>query len=100
MKSTFLLLFLTSSPDLNYGSYSNPQYDKLVGDSDFIRDPALRLQTLAKAEQILLDDVGVIPLYNDVTRDMVSPQVVGWIPNPANFNRSRWLSLNRAVVTI
>jgi oligopeptide transport system substrate-binding protein len=94
----YLFLFLSSSTDLNYGSYSNPRYDKLVAGSDFIHDPAERLRAMAEAEQIFLDDVGVIPLINDVTRDMVSPQVKGWIPNPVNINRSRWLSLDRSVV--
>ena len=41
--------------------------------------------------------MGVIPLYHDTTRDIVSPQVKGWISNPINFNRSRWLSLDRGV---
>jgi ABC-type transport system substrate-binding protein len=50
---------------------------------------------MAEAEQILLDEAGVITLYNDTTRDLVSPQVQNWISNPANFNRSRWLSLDR-----
>jgi oligopeptide transport system substrate-binding protein len=94
----YLFLFLSSSADLNYGSYSNPRYDKLVAGSDFIHDPAERLRAMAEAEQIFLNDVGVIPLINDVTRDMVSPQVKGWIPNPVNINRSRWLSLDRSAV--
>jgi oligopeptide transport system substrate-binding protein len=96
----FLFLFQTSSPDLNYGGYSNPVYDELVAQSDHIRDPAARLRAMARAEQVLLDDVGVVPLYNDVTRDLVSPQVKGWISNPVNFNRSRWLSLDRSVTRV
>ena len=90
----FLFLFETSTVELNYGGYSNALYDKLVAQSDGIRDPQARLQAMARAEQQLLDDCGVIPLMHDVTRDMVSPQVSGWIPNVVNFNRSRYLSLN------
>jgi oligopeptide transport system substrate-binding protein len=93
----FLFLFQTSSTDLNYGSYHDVRYDRLVAQSDVIRNPGLRLQTIAEAEQLLLDDCGVIPLLHDVTRDMVSPQVKGWIPNVVNFNRSRYLSLDRSV---
>ena len=95
----YLTLFQTSTTDLNYGSYSNPRYDNLVAQSDTIRDPAARLTALAQAEQQLLDDCGVIPLMHDVTRDMVSPQVSGWIPNVTNFNRSRYLSLDRSIQT-
>ena len=52
---------------------------------------------MAEAEQLLLDRTGVIPFYHDVTRDIVSPQVKGWVSNPADFNRSRFLSLDRSV---
>ncbi|HWU55960.1 MAG TPA: peptide ABC transporter substrate-binding protein [Rhizomicrobium sp.] len=93
----YLFLFETSSTDLNYGSYSNANYDRLVAQSDTIRDANVRLQVMARAEQQLLDDCGVIPLMHDVTRDMVSPQVSGWVPNVANFNRSRYLSLDRSI---
>jgi len=93
----FLFLFQTSTTDLNYGSYSNARYDRLVAQSDTIRDAGARLEVIAQAEQQLLDDCGVIPLLHDVTRDMVSPQVRGWIPNVANFNRSRYLSLDRGI---
>ncbi len=50
---------------------------------------------MADAEQILMDEMGVIPLMHDVTRDLVSLQVGGWIPNVTNINRSRYLSLDR-----
>jgi oligopeptide transport system substrate-binding protein len=96
----FLFLLLTSSADLNYSNYSNPRYDQLVTSSDFVHDPAERQKTMAEAEQILLDDVGVITLYNDTTRDLVSPQVQNWISNPTNFNRSRWLTLDREIVSV
>ncbi len=96
----YLFLFLTSTTDLNYSQYSNSRYDQLVANSDFIHDPVERQKTMAEAEQILLDEVGVITLMNDVTRDIVSPQVQNWISNPTNFNRSRWLSLNRDIVSV
>ena len=96
----FLFLLQTSSTDLNYGLFSNPQFDAMVEQSDHIRDPAARLALMAQAEQLMLDHSGMIPFYHDVTRDMVSPQVKGWISNPADFNRSRWLSLDRSVQSL
>lgn len=92
----FLFLFETATTDLNYGSYSNARYDALVAAADRIRDPQARLKSMADAEQILMDQMGVIPLMHDVTRDLVSLQVHGWIPNVTNFNRSRYLSLDRS----
>jgi oligopeptide transport system substrate-binding protein len=93
----FLFVFQTENADLNYGAYSSAKYDALVAGSDFIHDPDARLKALADAEQVALDDVAVAPLLHDVTRDTVSPQVKGWIPNPTDFNRSRFLSLDRGV---
>jgi oligopeptide transport system substrate-binding protein len=55
---------------------------------------------MVQAEKRVIDDVGLIPLMHDVTRDTVSPQVKGWIPNPVNFNRSRYLSLDRSIQSI
>jgi oligopeptide transport system substrate-binding protein len=93
----FLFLFQSNNKDLNYSAYSSPRFDGLVSQSDHIRDAAERLEVLAQAEQVMLDDVAAIPLFDDVTRDLVSPQVKGWIGNPTNFNRTRWLSLDRGI---
>ena len=55
---------------------------------------------LQQAEQTLLDDVVIAPVYFGVTRDLVSPQVKGWISNNINTNRTRYLSLDRSVTTV
>ncbi len=93
----YLFLFQTNNKDLNYSNYSNAKFDALVDRSDMIREAEERAKILTEAEQIMLDDIAAIPLYDDVTRDIVSPQVKGWIANPSNFNRSRFLSLDRSI---
>jgi len=93
----YLFLFETSSTDLNYGLYSNPKYDALVAASDYERDPARRALLLQQAEQLVLDDAAVVPVYFGVTRDLVSLQVKGWVSNNVNINRTRFLSLDRSV---
>ncbi|HUJ02879.1 MAG TPA: peptide ABC transporter substrate-binding protein [Rhizomicrobium sp.] len=92
----FLFLFQTSTTDLNYGLYSNPKYDAVVEASDYERDAAKRAKMLGNAEQILLDDEAVVPVYFAVTRDLVSQQVRGWVSNNVNINRTRYLSLDRS----
>jgi oligopeptide transport system substrate-binding protein len=52
---------------------------------------------LGQAEQILLDDAAVAPVFFGVTRDLVSQQVKGWVSNNVNINRTRYLSLDRSV---
>jgi len=93
----YLFLFQSSTKDLNFGDYNNPKFDSLVGRSDMERDPAVRSDLLEQAEQTLLDDAAVIPVYFGVTRDLVSTEVRGWISNNLNINRSRYLSLERDV---
>jgi oligopeptide transport system substrate-binding protein len=93
----YLFLFERSTPDMNYGFYANPKFDALVAQSDQTRDAHARAGLLEEAEQILLDDAAVLPVYFGVTRDLVSPQVKGWISNNINVNRTRFLSLDRTI---
>src|ERR1700678_1302969 len=92
----FLFQWLGGHNSMNYGAYDNPQYDALVGRSDRTPDPAERGALLEKAEQILLDDMIIAPLFNDVSRNLVSPAVLGWYGNDIDINRTRYLRLDRS----
>jgi oligopeptide transport system substrate-binding protein len=96
----YLTLFQTATTDLNYGGYSNGAFDALVDLSDQQREPAAREISLRHAEQMLLDDSAVVPVYFGVARNLVSPQVKGWVDNNVNIHRTRYLSLNRAIRTV
>ncbi|HWA31117.1 MAG TPA: peptide ABC transporter substrate-binding protein [Rhizomicrobium sp.] len=93
-----LFLGQTSSKDMNNGCYSNPKFDALVSQSDYIRDPAQRAQVLAQAEQIMLDDVAFAPVFYAVSRNVVSKQVRRWVDNNIDVHRTRYLSLDRKIV--
>lgn len=96
----FLFLFQTSARDLNNGAYANPRYDRLIAQSDQERDPIARGRLLEEAEQMLLDDVAVAPVYYQVSRNLVAPAVRGWYGNDINVNRTRYLSLDRTRVAV
>ncbi|MBV8975838.1 MAG: peptide ABC transporter substrate-binding protein [Alphaproteobacteria bacterium] len=96
----YLYLFQASTADMNYGGYHNPKYEALVTRSDTIADAAVRTLVLEQAEQILLDDVAIAPVFFGVSRDLVSPQVKGWISNNINTNRTRYLSLDRRITSV
>ena len=96
----YLFLFCVSSTDLNLGGYNSHKFDALMSASDNERDAAKRLGLLEQAEQVLLDDNAVAPVFFGVTRDLVSPQVKGWISNNVNFNPSRYLSLARDIPNV
>ena len=96
----FLTLGSVSAPDLNYGDYANPQFDSVLDRSDRERDVETRLALLRQAEQLLLDDVAVAPVFFGVARDLVSPQVKGWKDNVLNVHRTRFLSLDRSIRSV
>jgi len=96
----FLRLGQTEDRALNDGAWSNSRFDALLARSDTIADAKARGALLAQAEQIMLDDAAVAPVYFGVTRTLVAPAVKGWIDNPVNIHRARWLSLDRTRPTV
>ena len=54
---SFLANFETNSP-MNHGGYSNKNYDELLKDSS-----SKRWQELKKAEKLLINDMGVVPIF-------------------------------------
>jgi oligopeptide transport system substrate-binding protein len=87
---TFLDLLQSDSGN-NYGKYASAKFDALYAKANQTLDVAGRGALLRQAEQVALDDLGVIPVRFIVTQDIVEPYVKGWIPNVRDFNRSRWL---------
>lgn len=96
----YLYIFQSQTTNMNYGNYSNPEFDALVDRSDNERNPQRRELLLQQAEQVLLDDAAIAPVYFGVTRDLVSPQVKGWIGNNINVNRTRYLSVDRTITDV
>lgn len=78
----------TTGASYNYGKWSNKTYDKYVSASKTTASTSDRFDDLAKAEQILLEEQGVTPLYHPVEAWMVKPSVKGVIYNSAGANYS------------
>lgn len=76
----------TSNNSNNNGKWSNKQYDKLIADSKTTTDTDTRFNDLAKAEQILLKDQGVTPLYYQTQAWLVRPSIKGIVYNAAGAN--------------
>jgi oligopeptide transport system substrate-binding protein len=88
---TFLDLFKSDTGVQNYGDYRNPAYDALLAQAAEERDLGRRARILARAEQIMLDDATISPIYFVVNRNLVSPRISGWIDNATDTHRARWL---------
>jgi oligopeptide transport system substrate-binding protein len=93
--SNFLDLFMTDNPN-NKGLYSNKRYDALMAQSRNELDLEKRAQIMAQAEQILLDEHGVIPIWFWVSPDLYRPYVKNWTPNANNIHPARWAYIDGA----
>ena len=69
-------------------------YDGLLAKSRTETDSAKRMELLARAEQQLLSDVPVIPIFFRASKRLVKPYVEGYQANPLEHVASRDLRLN------
>ncbi len=97
---TFLGLFRSDTGQQNYSAYANPRYDALLDKADLESDAQKRGRILAEAEQLLLDEEGILPVFQVVSRALVSPRITGWTDNVENFHRARWVCLKPAAVGV
>lgn len=59
---TFLEIFTSTSGQNNAG-YNNPKYDELIKKSKTEKDASKRLEILHQAEDVLMEDMPIIPVY-------------------------------------
>jgi oligopeptide transport system substrate-binding protein len=88
---SFLYLQQSATGSQNYGDYSNPKYDALLKQADNEVDGKRRAAILRQAEGIMLDDAPIAPIYFYVNKNLVSPQITGWVDNIVDWHRSRYL---------
>jgi oligopeptide transport system substrate-binding protein len=88
---TFLGLLKSDTGAQNYGDYKSATYDALLDASDHEPDARKRADILAEAEQVMLNDEALIPVFYVVNRNLVSAKITGWDDNVGNFHRARWL---------
>jgi oligopeptide transport system substrate-binding protein len=76
----------------NYGRYSNPQFDDLMRQASAELDLVKRAGILHEAEKIAMDEFAAIPIYWYVSKNLVSPKIQGFVDNPSDIHRTRWLT--------
>jgi oligopeptide transport system substrate-binding protein len=89
------LNLLSTGVDMNYGRWSNPQYDALLKQGSAQTDLKKRAELFKQAEQLALDDSAAIPIYYYVSRSVVSPKIAGYEDNVQDIHRIRWLSFKQ-----
>lgn len=85
--STFLDL-LTTTHGANDGKYSNPKVDSLMRASKTAGDPSA---IYAEVEQILAEDMAIIPIYHYANTFLLSSDMRGW---PYNNVENNWYARN------
>ena len=89
----FLYLLETRTGANNYGRYSNPEYDRLMLEAEVTSDLKKRAKIMQKAEQLAMDDQPVMPIYHYVSKNLVSQRVQGFVDNPKDIHRWRYITL-------
>lgn len=82
---SFLDLFTSTNPE-NKGKWKNTSYDKLIADSKTTASTSKRWDDLTKAEDILLNNVGVAPLYYNTNSALIRPTVKDVYQNRGTWN--------------
>ena len=91
----FMFLWQTSTKLLNTARFSNTDYDRLMDESSVTSDQGKRARLLQQAEQVLLREMPVLPLYFQVSKNLVSTRVKGWEDNLLNVTYVKNLSLEK-----
>lgn len=88
---SFLSLQQSQYGQQNYGDYNNPRYDALLAAAESAADAQQRAIFMAQAEQIMLDDAPIAPLYYYVNKNLVNPNIDGFVDNIVDQHRTRYL---------
>jgi oligopeptide transport system substrate-binding protein len=92
--SNFLDLLRSSSPG-NYAGYKNPRFDAALDAAEREPDASKRAAMLKQAESLAQKDMPWLPIRFASQTELVTPKVGGYVPNAADYNRSRWLWIRR-----
>ena len=90
--SNFLDLFRSDVGTINPAGWGNESYDALMLKSKSETDTKKRAELMQQAEQILLEEMPIIPVYYYTTQHLVSPKIKGWQDNVMDVHPSRYLS--------
>ena len=89
----YLSCFYSKNPaPPNYTRYNNPEFDKLFEKAVAEPIDSLRYILYRQADQVLINDAPVIPLWYDRVIRLVQPTISGFEPNNLN-----WLELRHTL---
>ena len=84
---------LHSENEMNHSGYASNDYDALLKSASLKPAGRDRLNDLLQAEQIMLNDMPVIPLYFYVSQHLIKPWVVGLEGNVMDHHYSKYVKI-------
>ena len=91
MDPTTFLVLLRSDGGNNRTGWNTAGYDALLDAAARAPDTAARLDLLQQAENLLLQELPIVPLFIYTQVRLVSPQLCGWQPNPLDQHPYKYL---------
>lgn len=89
---SFLRIWKTESPN-NFAGWNNPKYDDLLARVDRTGDLPQRVDLAHQAEDLLLNESPVIPIYWYSSLHLVHPSVTGWYSNVLDDHPYKFVDL-------
>ena len=92
----FLSVFYGKNPaPPNYTRYNNPRFDKLYEESLSEKNDSVRYKIYQQADQLVMQDAPIVPLWYDMVIWLVHPYVKNFIPNGLNLLELRRVKLGK-----
>lgn len=92
----YLSVFYSKNPaPPNYTRYHNPKFDEVFEEAISQTNVSIRYQLYRQADQIVIQDAPVVPLWYDEVIHLVQPYVTGFVPNSLNLLELRRTKLIR-----
>lgn len=92
----YLSVFYSKNPaPPNYTRYQNPAFDALFEKAIAETNDSLRYELYKQADQLMIEDAPVVPLWYDVAVHLVQPNVSGFEPNALNLLELRRTRVKR-----
>ena len=86
---TYLGMWVTDTAN-NYGFWSNEEYDQLIKDctsGEYVSDYDARWEAMYKAEELVLKEAVIAPLYTKANANLIAPGLQGVEFHPVALNR-------------
>ena len=93
--NSFLDLWVTDGGN-NRARWANVEYDKAIRAASVEQDPAKRFERFQQAEEILMDEVPIMPIYFYRSKTLVQPSVRGWRPTLLDHHPYKHIRLEPA----